>query len=946
MQIRNLMITYAIRYLIPVILSIAMTSGQELPKFLSHETGGLPHQESDIDTKVQAFSTHVELQTTGPLINTSSVGADHGMPASNLPIPINRAPSTENAGEIAVDSLILSNDYTDFPGTFWLGETIRFTPETMDGRPMLRQAGNPDDNSHYIYTNSSVYYGRWDFSVRFDGFTTSNQNRVWVWLLVDDPESPNGYAVRIGESGGMKFARLFRMHGPDTPIELLQSARVLPDDHQEFRVRVVRNADGLWRLGVKTSYDTTYQWSEAPDAAPPSFAPFFGFRTAFTRTRADRFLFGPVTITRAPLFVHSARPIGNQIIEITFSEPPEPGTLNMNDIRILKSDSGEIAARATRIERNGFHAILHLEQSLAGGSYRLEIDRYTDVRTGKSMPATTLPMMIFDEVETGDVRINEITPKTGTGELVPFIELYNRSEKLINASGWKLRRQQLIADIPDFTLEPGAMVILTRSQNVPFFADQESVVAVSLPSLSRVQDTIWLQDDRGLTIDSIAYHTTNTVGLADGQSLERINASYSGLDARNWLRNQNGFHSAGLTNTASQRTLPDLSLLNAVLRPDKHIEATFNLFIQNDSGTELHINGNEPTSIRIDPEKPNILLLEVPDESHWPGNTPGMLEITGVRRYGDARRYDFSMEAAQPPEPGDLLINEILYQPLQGRYSTHPDQSEFVEILNQRSYALDMQGLFLADTPDRDGQIRTWDPVGSQLWRIQANGFGVVHADTATNWQETRIASFFGIPDHGGIVRVDRSTLGLTSSGRGVYLRNHETVFDSVYYSPDWHHPYVYDPRGRSLERVYTAAEVTASWGTSAASSGATPSETNSIALQKLNPQVGAAEPGLKIDPNPYSPDLDGHEDHAVIQIQPPGIGYLLRLQIFDRYGRYITTLVDDELVGGRYQTLWRGTDRQNILQPTGVYIVYAELHHPEKPGMHFKEPLVLVRRR
>ena len=51
----------------------------------------------------------------------------------------------------------------------------------------------------------------------------------------------------------------------------------------------------------------------------------------------------------------------------------------MNDIRILKSDSGEIAARATRIERTGFRAILHLEQSLAGGSYRLEIDRYTDV---------------------------------------------------------------------------------------------------------------------------------------------------------------------------------------------------------------------------------------------------------------------------------------------------------------------------------------------------------------------------------------------------------------------------------------------------------------------------------------------------------------------------------------------------------------------------------------
>ena len=104
--------------------------------------------------------------------------------------------------------------------------------------PCFVRQENPDDNSHYIYTKQlCLLWADGIFSVRFDGFTTSNQNRVWVWLLVDDPESPNGYAVRIGESGGMKFASAF----PDAwsrypPIELLQSARVLPDDHQEFRV--------------------------------------------------------------------------------------------------------------------------------------------------------------------------------------------------------------------------------------------------------------------------------------------------------------------------------------------------------------------------------------------------------------------------------------------------------------------------------------------------------------------------------------------------------------------------------------------------------------------------------------------------------------------------------------------------------------------------------------
>ena len=350
-----------------------------------------------------------------------------------------------------------------------------------------------------------------------------------------------------------------------------------------------------------------------------------------------------------------------------------------------------------------------------------------------------------------------------------------------------------------------------------------------------------------------------------------------------------------------------------------------------------------------------FLLLEVPDESQLAGQYTRYARESQASG-GTAMPDDMILawEAAQPPEPGDLLINEILYQTnCRDDITPIPISPEFVEIPNQRSYALDMQGLFLADTPDRDGQnpdlgsrrVSTVAYPGQWVWRCSRR-YGDKLAGNPGG-----IASFFGYS------RPRRYLFGLTGGlnarthqfrSGSCNLRNHETVFDSVYYSPDWHHPYVYDPRGRSLERGLYCAGSDRFLGNEC---GILPVQhhpkTNSIALQKLNPQVGAAEPGLKnLIPNPYSPRIwTGMKDHAVIQIQPPGIGYLLRLQIFDRYGRYITTLVDDELVGGRYQTLWRDRPSEYPTTHRGLYCVCRTTTIRKKPGMHFKEPLVLVRR-
>ncbi|MCH8495180.1 MAG: lamin tail domain-containing protein [Balneolales bacterium] len=842
--------------------------------------------------------------------------------------------------------------YDDFPGDVWLGESIRFEVDDGGDGVILRQIGDPQNNSHYLYLMSEVYYGEWSFSVQFDGFATSNQNRVWVWLQIDDPESPNGYAVRIGESGGMKFARLFRMRGESNPVEILQSARVLPDDNAPFHVKVERQQGDVWRMGVQTAYDMDYVWSETIHQDDDLFVSnYFGFRTHFTSTRADRFLFGPVQINKFPLHVKDIQSTDSGGINITFSEPISDKNLTVNDIRLIDVRSGLEVETSLSLHIDGYSARLFPGATLPGGTYRLEISSFNDNWSGSQLPGISKEFTVYDSADLFDVVINEFTPRVEAYGTPRFIELINRSDKLLNLQNWEVGRQQQSSKlIGVISLFPEQKIVISTSP-MEIEPDSGSFHLVqTLPAFGRNQDIIWIRDNTGSIIDSLAYTTELTGQLSDGVSLERRNPDQATMDYQNWSASihQNG-HSAGLVNTVRNQSLREVELLKAFVSGVNSIEINFNTFVEPSVKTFISMNGLEVVDYEWSPWEGDKISLNQLDLSSWLGSSRIELQIERIRAMGSVDVVDILAEVAQVAHPGDIIINEIMYQPLQGRYDAFSDQSEYIEFQNLRPYSISLDGTYIRDTIDKNGVYRSWESVDNN-WIIHGNDYAVLYADTASSWEDTRIYSYFGNTEHNKFARVDRSTLGLTSSGRGVYLSNRDgQTIDSVYYSPEWHHPFVTDARGRSLERITTPENHNGvqsfgiGWSTSASKLGGTPGLENSIHFKTED--ISSSREGLKIEPNPFSPDLDGQQDHAVISFRPPETGYLVRMRIFDRYGRLINTLVNDQLIGNSLNVIWDGRDRNNNLMKTGVYIVHVEAVHPHQRNKEYKKTIVLVRK-
>lgn len=54
---------------------------------------------------------------------------------------------------------------------------------------------------------------------------------------------------------------------------------------------------------------------------------------------------------------------------------------------------------------------------------------------------------------------------------------------------------------------------------------------------------------------------------------------------------------------------------------------------------------------------------------------------------------------AEPLEQGDIIINEILYNPLADNEDNLPDQTEYVELYNPTNRAISIEGIFLHDAP-------------------------------------------------------------------------------------------------------------------------------------------------------------------------------------------------------------------------------------------------------
>lgn len=603
-------------------------------------------------------------------------------------------------------------------------------------------------------------------------------------------------------------------------------------------------------------------------------------------------------------------------------------------------------------ELNEIRVFLNLASPLeAEKEYELRITNIEDIfgnrMEDKTLSFTWLP---FRPPEERDVVINEFLYRPLTDGVQRFLELYNRSENNFDLNQWQIGRGtgspltlhgSTLADgsVSPIPLLPGQYIVITgNSGSLP---EAGNVIEVpGFPAFSRFGDAVYIRDSDGIRIDSL-YYQPDWGANADGFSLQRINPGGASNDPFNWTGSPE--ISAGARNQKfSDDSIPP-KILYATLTEDNDILVRLNKFIINDPQTVFLLKEEPLSVINYDPFGANTLLFEfgreINDQNDVYFRAGKLVDFSGNVK------ESFSLPLSRPMEHGDVVINEIMYRPRSDRYSDLPDQSEFVELYNRRDYAVSLEGFFIHDRPDRDNLVSKREPVSSLAGWIPARRYAVIFADPEPDFKNTRISASFDLENGDRFFRVGQNTLGLSATGDEVYLANFKgLVIDSVFYRDDWHNPNLIDSRGISLERINpdVSGNDSRNWTSSTHARGGSPGEQNTVFAFTVTDLHGE---GLLIDPNPFSPDGDGFEDHLFINYSLNEPDFLMRIRIFDRHGRLVKTLADGEVAGLSGQVIWDGRKDDQTENRVGIYIILFEAYNSSTGANRtFRKTVVLAR--
>ncbi len=326
-----------------------------------------------------------------------------------------------------------------------------------------------------------------------------------------------------------------------------------------------------------------------------------------------------------------------------------------------------------------------------------------------------------------------------------------------------------------------------------------------------------------------------------------------------------------------------------------------------------------------------INLVNLAFNTAFASGTTYTLSITGVKdAAGNTMApYSFQFALAEPAQPGDIVINEILFNPKTGGY-------DFVELYNRSNKAIDLNTLDILEQDISDPQTILEDasPLTAQSYVLLPQQF-VVLTEDASNIQLN-----YSVQNPGALVEV--SALPNYDDNQSIcVLRNHNgNTIDSLAYDHKWHFALLDVEDGVSLERIdyNKPTQDKSNWHSAASTAGfATPTYRNSQFSE-----TGITDDEIVIDPEVFTPDNDGEKDFTYIVYKFSEAGYALNARVYDAKGREIRTLARNELLSSEGKLMWDGLDDDNQKARTGIYIVSVEIFNLQGKVKRFKKEVVL----
>lgn len=473
-----------------------------------------------------------------------------------------------------------------------------------------------------------------------------------------------------------------------------------------------------------------------------------------------------------------------------------------------------------------------ITQNFAEGenNFILLISTLSDNDTTNNIAFTNVVGVTVNETR-NDIVINEIMYAPSSPE-PEWIELFNRSDKIINLNNYK------IADAIDTTkvitdtlnLNPKEFLVIAKDSSIfSFYNIQSRVFIKAFPTLNNTNDKIIVLDSLNRVIDSLEYFS-NWGGSA-GRSLERIDVDIPSTDSTNWKTSISRYNATPGTFNSVMKKDFDLFVSDILFQPKyplngdnvniasmiKNIgnySASYSLSLFEDTNldsipdvlietlTQLQINSNDSAVVSFSYQIQNLL---------------GKKAYYVIAEYSNdqdtSNNYFYKqIEPGFPPQT--VVVNEIMFTPFGG-------EPEWIELFNNSDTDINLNGWKISDiiTTPAVAEIKT-DFV------IRAGGYAVLTKDTTIFNYHRFILS--------PVLKLNLPTLN--NDIDGVVLKDKRGLtIDSVFYSNQWG-----GTNGYSLERISSIVNSNqqSNWASSIDIEQSTPGRINSVTPKEYDLQL------------------------------------------------------------------------------------------------------------
>jgi len=795
-----------------------------------------------------------------------------------------------------------------------------------------------------------LFQTEWRFWVKA-AFSPSSNNFIRIYLAADNPDLTKvakGYFLQLGEAGSNDAVELFRKSG-DTMVSVCRGTNGLLSKTFTLRIKILRDAVGNWQLFADPSGGEDFRKEAEGQDDRFNDLGYLGIYCQYTQSYAKKMFFDDIyaglpLVDTLPPVLDSVFVVSDSSLTLFFNE-------SLDSLSAIQTDNYQLDPATGKLLNIGLPENKRSVTLTFSGcfqrnqSYAMTVSGISDL-AGNRMTKQTLSF-VFLKPQPGDVVFNEImadpTPSVGL-PAYEYLELFNRNAVDMDLNGWQLLLGKSVKTFGKVVVPARGYLIVCKTEVQQAFSSFGKTYGFSSFSLTNSGEHLQLFDCNGQRISSVEYDKSwygDQTKAEGGWSLEQINPENICSARDNWKASVNSKGGTpGTQNSVydTQIILPEVAVLQV---PDDHtLHLTFtqkmdSVMISNADFYSVLPGMNQVvnTTVSNDCSDVGLTFKEAFDTaSIYKLTVSGNLQnCTGQAMAGDT---SVRFGLPQPAQNRDVVINEVLFYPLEGGV-------DYVELYNRSHKTIDLSSLILGTvkkSPPNPPDSLFYDLTFDQMLLLPGDYL------VLTSSPEMVKAQYVTKNPQAFLQVIPFPSFNKDAGSVLLFRQLHK--IDAFDYSEKMQYPLLNYTQGVALERVSVDGETNDpnNWHSAAESVGfGTPGYRNSQSVS-VNPDSINGQ--IQIDPEIFSPDNDGYQDILYIKYKFETPGNTLAINVFNTSGQLVRRLVNNEYVGTDGVVSWDGLQEDGSKAPVGIYVLYIRVFDENGRVKQFKKTAVLAAKR